>query len=139
MLIYIHVNARLPLTSSLLCISKKEVVQIDIFHLKYNSLSMFLFLNFFLFLLISSHLIIIKKEATREKKERLHTFSFPLSLSLSFNNTILAFAFSPSFLLRFLCTHIQVYIHFLYQRVVTKVEHIYRTYIYNIVDMHTIL
>jgi hypothetical protein len=134
---HVYVNVRLSFTSTFLCITKKEVIQIDIFYLNYNSLSRF-FKNFFLLLLfplISSHPIIIKRE--RERKERLHTFSF--SLSLGFNNSILAFSFSPFFLLRFLCTHIQAYIHILYRRAVTKVEPIYRTYIYNIVDIHIVL
>ena len=74
-----------------------------------------------------------------QKKERLHTFSFSLSLSLSVL-TILH-SLSPSlslslFLLRFLCTHLQAYIHILYRRAVTKVESIYRTYISNIRDIY---
>lgn len=134
---HVYVNVRLSLTNSFLYITKKEVIQIDIFYLSYNSLSRF-FKNFFLLLLfplISSH----HHHQAREREKRKTAHFFFLSLSLGFNNSILAFSFSPFFLLRFLCTHIQAYIHILYRRAVTKVEPIYRTYIYNIVDIHIVL
>jgi len=124
----------LSFKGSFLCTVKKETIQIDIFHLRSNSSSRSFFLSFsllLLFSLISSHLVIIKRE------ERLHTFSFSLSL---FILTIL-YSLSPSSSsssLSYCGFFVHIYILYI-RHTVTKVEPIYRTYLYNTVDMHTML
>ncbi len=120
-MIHMYVNVGLSFNSSFLCITKREIVQIDIFHFKYNSLSRFFFNSSLLplFPLIAfhhhhphHHHHHQERERESEKRKTAHFFFPSLSLSVL---TIL-YSRSPSLPLSYcgFFVHIYKYIYILY-------------------------
>ncbi len=127
-LIEIYVNVALSFKG------KKETIQIDIFHLRSNSSSRSFFFKvslYYFFFLSSRH--------HQERRKTAHFFLLSLFIltilySLSPSSSSSSLSYCGFFV------HIYKYIYILYiRRTVTKVEPIYRTYLYNTVDMHTML